>query len=142
MLLSQWRVAENRATCAPLTFEGLPGAATPRAATFSGGWAMAWDQPGLPGRDGSGQACATCGRGAFGIAGTGVEAGGTTWDWEHERSWSDGSTAAWGMEGGTGPGFLAYVTIPGERCLYNVWSRTSLAHLESLIESIRRVEGR
>lgn len=142
VLMAQWRAAENRATCAPLTLAGVPDAAAPRAATFSGGWAVAWDQAGLPGRDASGQPCARCGRGAFGIAGTGGDAGGATWQWENERTWSDGSTAGWGLEGGTGPGFLAYVTIPGERCLYNVWSRVSLAHLESLIDSIRRVEGR
>src|SRR5690349_21836485 len=58
--LQQWRKADNRATCALLAPVALQARdAKPRAANFSGGWAVAYDEPGL--------------RSAFGIAGAGVE---------------------------------------------------------------------
>ena len=128
--LREWRDAENRETCAPLAFAPAavePGA-EPRAATFSGGWAVAYD---LPGR-----------RSAFGIAGTGVEPGPDTYDaWPHRLQWADGSSAGYGPEGGSGPRQLAYLRVSGERCLYNVWSQLGRAHLERLLGSLRRVAG-
>ena len=43
---AEWSKAANRATCAPLALksDARPGG-KPRAATFSGGWAVAFDQP-------------------------------------------------------------------------------------------------
>jgi hypothetical protein len=126
--LREWRRAENRATCAPLAPLGVPGQAeaTPRAATFSGGWGVAYDLPEL--------------RSAFGVAGTGSQAADPAYDdWPHQREWADGSTAGYGPEGGTGPNQLAYLRIPGEGCLYNVWSRLGIQHLETVLEGLRRI---
>lgn len=125
---TEWSRAENRSTCALLAFnDPAPSAAVPRRASFSGGWAVAYD---LPDR-----------RSAFGIAGTGVTAGsGDTYSqWPHRREWADGSVAEYGLEGGNGPNHLAYLTVQGEDCLYNVWSALGREHLESLLERIRRV---
>jgi hypothetical protein len=126
--LAQWRAAENRATCAPVAFSSLGAEhATPRAATFSGGWAVAYDQPQR--------------RSAFGIAGAGVLASEPSYDdWPHRRAWADGSTAGYGPEGGTGPNQLAYLRIAGQGCLYNVWSQLGVEHLEYLLGAIRFID--
>lgn len=124
-----WRAAENRAECALLAPAALPaggGAATPRPATFSGGWGVAYDLPEL--------------RSAYGVAGTGAEAAGPSYEgWPNRIVWADGGSAEYGPEGGTGPNQLAYLRIPGQRCLYNVWSRLGQAHLEELLQSLRFV---
>ena len=127
--LQQWQRADNRATCAPVAPADLGdhGGAKPRAANFSGGWAVAYDEPGL--------------RSAFGIAGAGITAGGDTYDWENDIAWADGSHAGYGLEGGTGPKFLAYLQIAGQECLYNVWSQHGEAHLVQLLESLRFIEA-
>ena len=134
---SAWRAAQNRTTCALLAprTPGDAGAAsvdeaTPRAATFAGGWGVAYDLPET--------------RSAFGVAGTGARANepGTFDQWPHSRTWADGSRVGYGPEGGTGTNQLAYLTIPGQGCLYNVWSRIGRAHLESLLEQLRFVEMR
>ena len=128
----QWGRAENRTTCAILAPRDLGEAgagATPRAATFSGGWGVAYDLPNL--------------RSAFGVAGAGVRVGDPSYkDWPHTREWFDGSRAEYGPEGGTGPNQLAYVRVQGQDCLYNVWSRLGKEHLEYLIGQLRFVEGR
>ena len=124
-----WGRAENRNSCDLIAFaeSAATQGAAPRAATFSGGWGIAYDQPDL--------------RSAFGVAGTGVEASGTTYDeWSHRITWPDGSSVGYGPEGGTGPNQLAYLTIAGQQCLYNVWTRVSQAHLEQLIGTLRFVE--
>jgi hypothetical protein len=124
--VTEWRNAENRATCAPVAPASLGAGATPRRANFSGGWAVAYDQPGL--------------RSAFGVAGTGSRASDPSYDdWPHRRAWADGSSAGYGPEGGTGPNQLAYLRIQGQDCLYNVWSALGRAHLEQLLESLRFV---
>ena len=129
--LSVWRTAANRGQCALLAparlDPRLQERAVPRAATFSGGWAVAYDLPGE--------------RSAFGIAGTGSDA----WaddvydEWPEKRLLEDGSRVGYGPEGGTGPNWLAYLRIPGQRCLYNVWSRRGEAHLEELLGQLRFV---
>lgn len=128
--LAAWRAAENRESCALLVPVSLGAGegATARRATFAGGWGIAYDQPGL--------------RSAFGVAGTGADAGaeGTYDDWPYERRWSDGSRAGYGPEGGTGPNLLAYLRVDGQACLYNVWSRLGVQHLEHLLQSLRLVE--
>jgi hypothetical protein len=127
---AQWRRAENRHHCALVALESPPyhDQATPRAATFSGGWGVAYDMPGL--------------RSAFGIAGAGVDADAADVysDWHHHLAWSDGSEAGYGPEGGIGTKQLAYLTITGERCLYNVWSWFGPEHLEQLLGQVRRVD--
>lgn len=127
--MAQWEKAANRQTCAPFAFASLGKgvAAVPRSATFSGGWAVAYDLPQL--------------RSAFGIAGSGSRASDPTYGgWPNHIEWADGSTADYGLEGGTGPNQLAYLRIAGQDCLYNVWSRISREHLEQLFESIRRIK--
>ena len=129
--LTVWRRAENRGRCALLAPSrldpGLQERATPRAATFSGGWAVAYDLPGE--------------RSAFGVAGTGSDA----WaddvydEWPEKRLLEDGSRVGYGPEGGTGPNWLAYLHIAGQQCLYNVWSRRGKAHLEELLGQLRFV---
>ena len=125
----QWERAANRAHCALIAF-AEPGAAgqgaAPRAATFSGGWGVAYDLPSL--------------RSAFGVAGAGVSASEPAYDeWPYRLRWADGSTAGYGPEGGTGPNLLAYLRITGQGCLYNVWSRLGREHLEHLLTSLRFV---
>ncbi|MBV9772820.1 MAG: hypothetical protein JO040_02680 [Gemmatimonadetes bacterium] len=129
VFLAQWRKAENRASCTPLApLSAGSEKASARAAYFGGGWGVAYDLPGL--------------RSAFGVAGTGVDAAGPSYsDWPYERRWADGSSAGYGPEGGTGPSQLAYLRIPGQGCLYNVWSRLGREHLESLLERLRFVTG-
>jgi hypothetical protein len=126
----QWRQAENRETCALIAPAALGDGegATPREATFAGGWAVAYDQPGL--------------RSAFGIAGAGVRASAPSYSaWPFFREWSDGSSVGYGPEGGTGPNQLAYLRIQGQDCLYNVWSRLGVTHLEFLLGQLRFVTG-
>lgn len=142
VLLTEWRQAENRSTCAALAPKDLgqyPNA-QPRSAYFAGGWAIAYDQPGLPGRNPDGSFCPNCGRGAFGIAGSGTTAN-YSFRWTNQRVWADGSRAGYGLAGGTGPQYLAYVTVKGQGCLYNVWSYLGKEHLEALLQSLRFVEG-
>ncbi len=127
--VQQWEKAENRATCALIAPRalGIGEGANPRAATFSGGWAVAYDLPNL--------------RSAFGIAGAGVNADDPSYDkWPYIQQWDDGSRAEYGPEGGTGPNELAYVRIQGQQCLYNVWSRLGRPHLEHLLRNLRLVE--
>jgi hypothetical protein len=125
---AEWQKAENRSTCALVAFAdtGDPGrGATPRRATFSGGWAVAWDLPSQ--------------RSAFGIAGTGTAWTSDTYQWPDTIAWSDGSKATWGLEGGSGPRHLAYVSIAGQGCLYNVWSSLGEDHLQYLLRQMRFV---
>jgi hypothetical protein len=83
-------------------------------------------------------------RSAFGVAGTGTSAwSGDVYDaWPVHRTFADGSRAGYGPEGGTGPNWLAYVRIPGQDCLYTVWSRLGRAHLEQLLGELRFVDVR
>lgn len=128
--LEQWQKAENRATCALLALRSVGeagGGATPRAASFSGGWAVAYDLPGT--------------RSAFGVAGAGVNAGDPAYaKWPYAYEWGDGSKVEYGPEGGLGPNQLAYLRVAGQDCLYNVWSRLGREHLELLLHELRRVK--
>lgn len=139
VLLEQWRNAENREHCAAVAFATTGvDQATARSANFSGGWAVAWDLPAGPGVTPDGSYCPDCGRGAFGLAGTGVEPSPDTYDdWEFEKTYSDGSKVGYGPRGEQ---WLAYLEIAGQRCLYNVWSWRGREHLEQLIGQIRMVE--
>jgi hypothetical protein len=145
--LTEWRKADNHSSCAPLALTDDGGAAADvRAASFAGGWAVAFDQP---------QA-----RSLYGVAGTGVAIADTTEEvakvraqWPLERSLGgkagglpEGAMAGYGVEGaapypasnpgGTGLQSLAYVVIPGQGCLYNVWSKLGRRHLETLLDGL------
>jgi hypothetical protein len=133
LYLEVWQRAENRARCALLAPARIDPAlqqrATTRAATFSGGWAVAYDLPET--------------RSAFGIAGSGANA----WDpgvydgWPNKREFADGSRVGYGPEDASETNWLAYVRIPGQQCLYNVWSRRGQAHLEELLGQLRFVSS-
>jgi hypothetical protein len=128
--VAQWQKAENRDTCAVVAPRSVGTAgegATPRAANFSGGWAVAYDLPNL--------------RSAFGIAGAGVKASDPSYNkWPYAYDWGDGSKVEYGPEGGPGPKQLAYVKIQGQDCLYNVWSALGREHLELLLRELRFVK--
>ncbi|WP_176597027.1 MULTISPECIES: hypothetical protein [Sphingobium] len=144
---AEWAKAENRRSCAPLAL-ARPGdpEGTPRAASFGGGWGVAFDLPGL--------------RSAYGFAGTGllpqdradarIQRRRLTDQWPYMRELPRlpaPSFAGYGQEGaepypaanagGKGLHSLAYVRIGGQRCTYNVWSRISRAHLEWLLDNLR-----
>lgn len=129
VFIEAWRKADNRGHCAVIAPASVGmTAAAPRRATFGGGWGVAYDLPDL--------------RSAFGIAGTGVNAADPSYsEWPYSRRWSDGSSAGYGPEGGTGPNQLAYLRITGQGCLYNVWSRLGREHLEQLLDQLRFAEA-
>ena len=125
--LAEWEKADNAAGCAPLILFGAEReqGISLRRANFHGGWAVAYDTPEQ--------------RSSFGIAGAGVLAGGNTYQFPHTITWTDGSYASYGLEGGIGPNYLAYLTVEGQSCLYNVWSARGKEHLEFLLNNIRTV---
>jgi hypothetical protein len=126
--LAEWKKAANSAVCAPLILSGAEnekGIKT-RAATFAGGWSVAYDAPGK--------------RSAFGMAGSGNTVDGGRYRFENNVEWSDGSSVSYGLEGGVGPNYLAYLAVAGQSCLYNIWSSRGKEHLESLIDSLRTVK--
>lgn len=149
LVLAEWRKADNRRVCAPLAFtsDGRAGGRA-RRANFSGGWAVAFD---LSGR-----------RSAYGVAGTGVLPGDEApignqreilaRQWPYVRALPGlrpQSFAGYGVEGGKplttadpqglDQNLLAYVRVPGQRCLYNIWSRLGRRHLELLLDGLRLV---
>ncbi|MBC2666490.1 hypothetical protein H7F51_13260 [Novosphingobium flavum] len=150
LILREWRKAENRHGCAPLALPRIGSRrATPRRAAFSGGWAVAWDEPGL--------------RSAFGIAGAGLIGMDDAPPGEQRarlaRQWPlfreleqlpSPSFAGYGIEGagaypddnpeGKGLNSLAYVRVGGQTCTYNIWSRLGRAHLEYLLENLTMLE--
>jgi hypothetical protein len=126
---AEWQKAANRRSCAAIAPRSLGEGtgARPRAATFSGGWAVAYDTPAI--------------RSAFGVAGTGSKASDPAYsDWPFVRRWADGSSAEYGPEGGSGDNQLAYLRIVGQDCLYNVWSRLGREHLELLLDQLRFIQ--
>lgn len=126
--VEEWRTADNRESCALIAPASLGAGtdATPRAATFAGGWGVAYDQA----DQGS----------AFGVAGSGSTTSEEIFSgWSNRRDWADGSFAEYGPEGGEGPNQLAYLRVNGQDCLYNVWSRLGQEHLELLLDQLRRV---
>lgn len=148
LVLTEWRKAENKATCAPASFLKTGQPVNARRADFSGGWAVAFDLPNL--------------RSAYGIAGTGSldsdNASEAAKRSEIERwpfvidlpALPSPSYAGYGLsgfrsypednKGGNGIRNSAYLRIGGQKCLYNVWSGISRAHLESLLKDIRMIE--
>ena len=151
--LAEWGKAANRHACAPLALASSGGVrAKARRAEFSSGWAVAFDSPSR--------------RSAYGFAGTGLlpedsiarhaeQVAALRRQWPYGRAPSGlprGSFAGYGLEGakpysransqGRGGHSLAYVRIPGQTCLYNVWSRVSRRHLERLLDSLRVVGPR
>ncbi|MFL9839527.1 hypothetical protein ABS767_01010 [Sphingomonas sp. ST-64] len=149
LVRQEWAKADNRAQCAPVAFTSDGGAdGTPRRANFSGGWAVAFDIPGT--------------RSAYGVAGPGVipiddqppyrQTRRLMQQWPEFRELSAlqaPSFAGYGLNGaepyradnpgGEGDHSVAYVRIHGQTCTYNVWSRISRAHLETLLDGLRLI---
>lgn len=152
--LAAWRDAENRSSCAPLALASNGGVSgSPRLADFGGGWGVAFDNART--------------RSAYGFAGAGTlpqdkasdaakrKALAKQWPYTREVGRTGklprGSFAGYGLEGarpysranprGLSQRSLAYLLIPGQSCLYNVWSRVSRAHLEKMLDSLRLVPG-
>lgn len=149
LVRAEWARSNDREHCGPLAFTTDGGApATARRAEFSGGWGVAFDTPQV--------------RSAYGLAGPGVidgdEAPPAAQAERLGRQWPHFTTlaglpapafAGYGVEGaqdfpagnpdGRGLNAVAYVRVGGERCTYNVWSRLGRAHLEVLLDSLRRL---
>jgi hypothetical protein len=150
--LAVWSHAQNRSQCAPLALAwngGLPG--SPRMADFGAGWGVSFDTSRT--------------RSVYGFAGTGSlmpqdaqsaaakRKALANWPYQREVGRSGrlprGSFAGYGLEGrgrysmanplGQGQRSLAYLRIPGQACLYNVWSKVSRAHLEKLLDNLQLV---
>jgi hypothetical protein len=137
--------------CPLMTFADLGEAAgaIPRRADFGEGqWATAWDSQGFPGVEASGVPCPDCGRGALGIASV-LDPGDPIVDDEGastSMAFDDGSTVAIFdgdpvTEDNDGiQRYAATVRMPGNVCVYSLWSYLSLEHLEFLITNLRTVE--
>lgn len=147
VVVAEWKKAKNKKTCAAMAFAEagpIAAGAKPRKATFVGGWAVAWDKKGLAGTDAKGYPCATCGRSAYGVAGTGGDAANAPLDnFPYQVTFSDGSKAGYGPQSQPAgkDSFLAFVVIPGQSCLYNVWSELGQDHLELLLKNLRFIAG-
>lgn len=143
-LVQAWRHADNRSWCAPIapgSDAALMGAHA-RRSSFEGGWAVEFDKQGVPGIGRDGNTCATCGRGAFGIAGTSMNA--DSIDEEAVTpAWNDGSRAEYQAtdEDPAKAGAVATITVPGQDCVYQVWSFLGQEHLNSLVGSLRFVDA-
>ncbi len=137
--LSAWRDAENAEACLPLAwsrdaFEG----ARARRGEVDGGWVVELDVPGAPGVRRSGRACSHCGRAAVGIAGT-LMAPESLQDAEGVERLADGSLLRVEVEDGVASASLA---VPGQDCVYQLWSFLGEAHLRSLLGTLRFVSVR
>ncbi|MGZ3439723.1 MAG: hypothetical protein ACXVDD_09405 [Polyangia bacterium] len=127
VLLDKWRKAENRAGCAPVWFDDVPATARVRARYFAGGWGVTVRNPSR-----------------WGIAGAGVIAAPSDLEkWKFRSETVAGIRAGYGLEGFTmGPDWLAYIHVPGQSCMYNLWSSVGKAHLEERIDHLRVVDVR
>ncbi|MEM9192392.1 MAG: hypothetical protein AAGF12_24670 [Myxococcota bacterium] len=140
-LLQAWHRADNREWCAPIAPSVLRGDARP--AQYQGGWAVEFDQDGMPGVSRNGRVCSDCGRGAWGIAGTGVMVDDEDPMEAEERAFRDGSRVRVESfaEEGEFNAHAATIKIAGQDCVYQVWSFVGDEHLEELIEELRFVEA-
>lgn len=146
VLGEEWNQATNKRFCGalyPANANDLATDAVVRAAdSGAGGWAIAWDRPQGPGRDGEGRYCEDCGRGAFGITGTDAPRMSPA-TFADRIEWSDGSVAGFGPAEPTEPGVphQASITVTGQGCTYEAWSYLGRDHLLALIGQLRFVEG-
>lgn len=144
-LITAWNTAENRDWCAPLAVRDVSGARA-RRARYNGGWAVEFDKRGLPGITPGGRACTRCGRGAFGIAGTGLMTDEEDPTEAEEHVMRDGSRVR--IEVGEDEegqpsdahGVVATIKINGQGCVYQVWSFGGDEHLQELLRDLRFVE--
>jgi hypothetical protein len=142
-LLQAWRRADNSGWCAPLapTSLGAGEGARARSGAYAGGWSLEFDQRGSAGMTAAGEVCETCGRGSFGIAGTSMSA--------EEAEDLVGATATVLADGGRidvqtsseDPASVATIVVPGQDCVYQVWTFLGRAHLDQLVASLRLVDA-
>ena len=146
-VLAAWARADNRNVCAPIApaAMGVADGARARVSTIiEGGWAVEYDRRGMPGLDRRGDACARCGRGVFGIAGTDL----TPDDLAGERadapepSFADGSHLELEPPAEGESVAAAMITLRGQGCVYQVWSFLGEDHVRELVDGLRRVELR
>ncbi len=125
VLLEQWRKAGNRSGCAPVWFDDVSASVKIRARYFGGGWGVTVRSPRR-----------------WGVAGAGVIAAPQDLEkWKFRRENAAGVRAGYGLEGfDLGPDWLAYVHVPGQSCLYNVWSSVGKEDLEHLVDHLRVVD--
>lgn len=147
-VLLAWSQAENRTQCAPLA-PTAPGEAEGARARVSelidGGWAVEYDRRGMPGMNRRGQACARCGRGVFGIAGTRMSPDelATVSDGDAPpATYADGShiEVEAPVDGETVA--AASITVRGQGCVYQVWSFLGEEHVRELVSGLRIVDTR
>ncbi|MCB9612103.1 MAG: hypothetical protein H6722_06565 [Sandaracinus sp.] len=131
VIAGAWASAENRGWCAPLA---PTLAANARATQLDGGWMVEFDEAGAPGVSEDGELCESCGRGTFGIAGTAM--GVDEMMEAPSPAFADGSAADVSSEDGVASATLA---VPGQRCVYQVWSFRGESHLQELLGSLRFV---
>ncbi len=142
-LLQAWTRAENQGWCAPLAPATLGAGEGARARTGSapGGWSLEFDRRGSAGIGANGEVCTTCGRGAFGITGTAMNAE------DAEDLLGPGATVF--ADGGRidvqanadEPAAVATVVVPGQDCVYQVWSFLGREHLDELVSGLRLVDA-
>lgn len=146
-MLAAFRDAENREWCALIAPNHVDGARA-RRSSFDGGWAVEFDKRGLPGVTQSGRACERCGRGAFGIAGTAMMVDDEDPTEAEETVLRDGSRVRIEVsedengEPSDAHGVVATIKVPGQDCVYQVWSYGGDAHLQEILRELRFVEDR
>ena len=166
-LLAEWNEEVIRQTTCPLLTPvalgtGAEGAVARRAEN-SGEMLAAWDLPQGPGRYGSGDYCADCGRGVIGIGtiSRSTDAPANFEQFAITHGWDDGSelrviseaTEFFGVSpdqaGFTDPQteepvvapLNGYLLIPGLSCGYRLWSFLGQDHLIEFTQNLRRVIG-
>jgi hypothetical protein len=142
-LLQAWTRADNQGWCAPLAPAtlGAGEGARPRVGSAPGGWSLEFDRRGAAGIGANGEVCTTCGRGAFGITGTAMSAE------DAEDLLGPGATVF--ADGGRidvqanadEPAAVATVVVPGQDCVYQVWSFLGREHLDELVAGLRLVDA-
>lgn len=145
-LLQAWANAANREVCAPIAVRELEGASARVSELVEGGWAVEFDRRGQPGMSPSGEACRSCGRGVFGIAGTEMTpdllAGEDEGTELPTPSFADGSHLTIETPEDGERVAAATLTVRGQGCVYQVWSFLGEEHLRQLVQQLRRVEVR
>ncbi len=129
VLVDEWRVAENRTWCRAVFPESLLARTDVRAANFSGGWGIAFDSPT---------------RSALGVAGAAVTPlPDQATRWPNRIRFADGTVFGWGGEGldESNPKRLGELVLPGQGCVYQLWSSVGDEMLVEMAKSLRSVEG-
>lgn len=141
-LLRAWATADNRAVCAPIALATAGEARARVSEMIEGGWAVEFDQAGSPGIGESGDTCARCGRGTFGIAGTAMEPDGLAGEDADAMapSFADGSHLAVEPPAEGEQVAAAMITMSDQGCVYQVWSFLGEAHVRELVAGVRRID--